>query len=105
MSFLIIGMLLAHGSSLAAQDERDTTPTPVETCAEDNGGIMLPPNFCATVFADNIGHARHLVVAPNSVVYVNTWSGRHYANDTLPRRILVAFKIPPATAADVNSFR
>ena len=37
--------------------------------------------FCATVFADNIGHARHMVVAPNGVVYVNTWSGRYYAND------------------------
>jgi transposase len=31
-----------------------------------------------TVFADNIGHARHLVVAPNGVVYVNTWSGVYY---------------------------
>jgi glucose/arabinose dehydrogenase len=36
------------------------------------------------VFADNIGHARHLVVAPNGVVYVNTWSGRYYGNDTPP---------------------
>src|SRR5208282_1854834 len=38
--------------------------------------------FCATVFADGIGHARHMVVASNSVVYVNTWSGRYYGNDT-----------------------
>jgi glucose/arabinose dehydrogenase/mono/diheme cytochrome c family protein len=36
------------------------------------------------VFADNIGHARHLIVAPNGVVYVNTWSGRYYHNDTPP---------------------
>jgi glucose/arabinose dehydrogenase/mono/diheme cytochrome c family protein len=34
------------------------------------------------VFADNIGHARHMVVAPNGVLYVNTWSGRYYGNDT-----------------------
>jgi glucose/arabinose dehydrogenase/mono/diheme cytochrome c family protein len=53
-------------------------------CAGDNGGIVLSPGFCATVFADNIGHARHLVVAPNGVVYVNTWSGRYYKNDTPP---------------------
>jgi glucose/arabinose dehydrogenase/mono/diheme cytochrome c family protein len=33
------------------------------------------------VFADNLGHARHIVVAPNGVVYVNTWSGRYYGND------------------------
>ncbi len=45
----------------------------------------MPPGFCATVFADNIGHARHMVVAPSGVVYVNTWSGDYYPpNDVLP---------------------
>jgi glucose/arabinose dehydrogenase/mono/diheme cytochrome c family protein len=42
----------------------------------------LPAGFCASIFADGIGHARHLVVAPDGVVYVNTWSGRYYGNDT-----------------------
>jgi glucose/arabinose dehydrogenase/mono/diheme cytochrome c family protein len=83
MAFLIIGMLLGTGSSSAAQ-ERNTDPARTEACADDNGGITLPPGFCATVFADNIGHARHLVVAPDGVVYVNTWSGRYYRNDTPP---------------------
>jgi glucose/arabinose dehydrogenase/mono/diheme cytochrome c family protein len=41
----------------------------------------LPAGFCATVFADGIGHARHLAVGPTGVVYVNTWSGRYYGND------------------------
>src|SRR5258707_8637626 len=54
------------------------------SCKGDDGGIVLSPGFCATVFADNIGHARHLVVAPNGVVYVNTWSGRYYKNDKPP---------------------
>jgi glucose/arabinose dehydrogenase/mono/diheme cytochrome c family protein len=54
------------------------------SCGGDNGGIVLSHGFCATVFADNIGHARHLVVAPNGVVYVNTWSGRYYKNDSPP---------------------
>jgi glucose/arabinose dehydrogenase/mono/diheme cytochrome c family protein len=36
------------------------------------------------VFADGIGHARHLVVSPSGRVYVNTWSGRYYGNDTPP---------------------
>jgi glucose/arabinose dehydrogenase len=36
------------------------------------------------VFADNLGHARHMAVAPNGVVYVNTWSGRYYGNDKPP---------------------
>jgi glucose/arabinose dehydrogenase/mono/diheme cytochrome c family protein len=83
MAFLVIALLLATGSSSAAQ-ERHTAPTSTEACAADNGGITLPPGFCATVFADNIGHARHLVVAPNGVVYVNTWSGRYYHYDTPP---------------------
>ena len=53
-------------------------------CPSDNAGITLSPGFCATVFADKLGHARHLAVAPNGVVYVNTWSGRYYHNDTPP---------------------
>src|SRR5438874_10271151 len=79
---LIIGVLLATGSLLAARERPRTASKPV--CADDNGGITLPAGFCATVFADNIGHARHLVVTPNGVVYVNTWSGRYYGNDTPP---------------------
>ena len=79
---LIIGVLLATGAWLAARERPRTASKPV--CADDNGGITLPAGFCATVFADNIGHARHLVVAPNGVVYVNTWSGRYYGNDTPP---------------------
>jgi glucose/arabinose dehydrogenase/mono/diheme cytochrome c family protein len=73
-------MLLATAWPSAAQDQ----PTQAAACAGDNGGITLPPGFCATVLADHIGHARHLVVAPNGVVYVNTWSGRYYGNDTPP---------------------
>src|SRR5205807_8838035 len=79
---LIIGLLLTTGSLLAARGEQRTTTKPV--CADDNGGITLPAGFCASVFADNVGHARHLVVAPNGVVYVNTWSGRYYGNDAPP---------------------
>ena len=51
-------------------------------CPGDDSGLILPPGFCATIFADEIGHARHLVVAPSGVVYVNTWSGVYYGNDT-----------------------
>ena len=39
-------------------------------CAGDNGGLTLPAGVCATVFADSIGHARHVVVASNGDVYV-----------------------------------
>jgi glucose/arabinose dehydrogenase/mono/diheme cytochrome c family protein len=68
-------LLLAAGTAARAQPA---------ACTGDNGGITLSPGFCATVFADKQGHVRHLAVAPNGVVYANTWSGRYYRNDTPP---------------------
>jgi glucose/arabinose dehydrogenase/cytochrome c5 len=53
-------------------------------CTGDPGGITLPEGFCATVFADNIGHARQMTVAPDGTLYVNTWSGVYYKNDQVP---------------------
>src|SRR5919197_3495854 len=81
-TMFIPGVLLVIGSLTAVLGAQPLTTKPA--CADDNGGLTLPPGFCATVFADNIGHARHLVVAPNGVVYVNTWSGRYYKYDTPP---------------------
>jgi glucose/arabinose dehydrogenase len=61
-------------------------------CATDNGGITLPNGFCATVFADTLGHARHIVVASNGDVYVNTWSGKYYQGATHPGGFLIALR-------------
>jgi glucose/arabinose dehydrogenase/mono/diheme cytochrome c family protein len=67
-------------------------------CPTDNGGITLSPGFCATVFADNLGHVRHMVVAPNGVLYVNSWSGTYYQNDKPPAGgFLIALKDNKAT--------
>jgi len=55
-----------------------------QACPNDDTGLRLPSGFCATVFADDIGHARDLAVTPNGVVYVNTWSGRYYGNKLPP---------------------
>jgi glucose/arabinose dehydrogenase len=52
-----------------------------QACPNDDSGLKLPAGFCATVFADGIGHARHMVVGPDGVVYVNTWSGEYYGKD------------------------
>src|ERR1700691_5409339 len=74
------------GSSLAPARERFNSAAAAETqgqaCANDDSGLKLPAGFCATVFADGIGHARHMVVSPSGAVYVNSWSGRYYGNDT-----------------------
>jgi glucose/arabinose dehydrogenase/mono/diheme cytochrome c family protein len=53
-------------------------------CPNQDTGIALSPGFCATIFADNLGHVRHLAVSSDNVVYANTWSGRYYHNDTPP---------------------
>jgi len=53
-----------------------------QTCPDDDSGLKVPSGFCATVFADDIGHARHMAFADNGVLYINTWSGRYYGDDT-----------------------
>ena len=63
-----------------------TVPTQAAAtdCKGDAAGITLPNGFCATIFADNIGHARQMAVTPDGTLYVNTWSGIYYNNDTVP---------------------
>src|SRR5271170_868619 len=76
--YMSSSLLLARGRfNSAAAAETKSQP-----CPSDDSGLGLPAGFCATVFADGIGHARHMVVAPSGVVYVNTWSGDYYGNDT-----------------------
>jgi hypothetical protein len=48
------------------------------SCKSDAAAITLPNGFCATIFADNIGHARQMAVTPDGTLYVNTWSGIYY---------------------------
>jgi glucose/arabinose dehydrogenase len=74
-------------ASVAGAAERDA-----DTCTGDNAGIQLPPGFCATVFADNLGHARHMVVAHDGVVYVNTWSGAYYRTKPPAGGFLIALQ-------------
>lgn len=50
----------------------DGAPTPASgaACDPDDGGITLPEGFCASVFADEVGAARHLTVRANGDVFV-----------------------------------
>ncbi len=54
----------------AASVELDAAQAARVTCDADNGGITLPPGFCAVVgavvVADQVGLARHLVVSPTA---------------------------------------
>jgi glucose/arabinose dehydrogenase/mono/diheme cytochrome c family protein len=75
-AFAALGALCLSGS--LGQEHFAGAQTSGKSCPSSDAGLKLPAGFCATVFADNIGHARHLVVSPNGVVYVNTWSGDYY---------------------------
>ena len=72
-TFSLVGSLTSHRSNSVMASQAAAS-----ACSSNDSGLSLPPGFCATIFADGIGHARHLVVAGNGVVYVNTWSGRYY---------------------------
>jgi glucose/arabinose dehydrogenase/cytochrome c5 len=80
-ALVVLAATYVGGSSMPAQSHSNmAVEAKSQACPHDDAGLKLPAGFCATVFADNIGHVRHMVVAPNGVLYVNTWSGRYYGN-------------------------
>jgi len=84
LSTLVTLAAMRIGTSLAPAQKQTNSAAEAKSqaCPSDDSGLTLPAGFCATVFADDIGHARHMVVAPSGVLYVNTWSGTYYGNDT-----------------------
>ena len=78
---LVLGVFTALSAFIGSVPSRldySTARAASTACPSNDSGLKLPRGFCATIFADGIGHARHLTVAPNNVVYVNTWSGEYY---------------------------
>ena len=60
-------LALAVGCTTKTEQQSATNGPPEGQCSSDNGGITLPAGFCASVFADTVGHARDIVIAPNGV--------------------------------------
>lgn len=82
-----------EGTPKAATESAPSSTRAAAPCSGDNGGLTLPAGFCATIFADTLGHARHVVVAPDGVVYVNTWSSPYYPKGSTPNApFLVALR-------------
>jgi glucose/arabinose dehydrogenase len=75
------------------------------TCPDNESGISLPKRFCATVFADKVGHARQMVVAPDGTVYLNTWSGVYYGNDKPQGCAAEASELCDLHKTAISSFR
>jgi glucose/arabinose dehydrogenase/mono/diheme cytochrome c family protein len=81
-ALILLAAMYAGSSSAPAKNRPQPGPDAKrQACPNVDSGLKLPAGFCATVFADGIGHARHMVVAPSGVLYVNTWSGRYYGDD------------------------
>src|SRR5258705_6117261 len=97
--FTLILLTVAAAGSLAgcAPSKSETAAAPEaaatakKTC-EGDAGIAVPAGFCASIFADNLGHARHLAVAPNGDVYVNTWSSMYTMMKNAPGGYIVALR-------------
>ncbi|MGF7169356.1 glucose/arabinose dehydrogenase/cytochrome c553 [Sphingobium xanthum] len=79
-----IAITQPFGGTARAQDDA--------TCANDETGLSLPPGFCATIFADNIGHARHMVVGADGTLYVNTWMSRYFRTPAPAGGFIVALR-------------
>ncbi len=89
------GPALGVVNSLAAPKRAAAPPDAASenlTMPNADAGPTLAQASAQGIFADNIGHARQQAgVSQNGVVYVNTWFGRYYVNDTLHAGV-VAFR-------------
>src|ERR1700733_14861258 len=90
-SFAVLAAIAGMPGGLGAA--HGDAPAQKTACPSDNGGLTLSPGFCATVFAENLGHVRHMVAAPDGTLYANTWSGRYFPNaPPPPGGFLIALK-------------
>ena len=78
--------------AITAAPQAAMAPSAAAAPVCDHAGLTLPGGFCATVFADGLGHARHLAVAADGVVYVNTWDSDYYTGAVHPGGFLIALK-------------
>jgi glucose/arabinose dehydrogenase len=71
---------------IAACSASSGRPAVDPRCDAGDGDITLPPGFCASVFADEVGVARHIVVTPNGDVYVALENGNKSSGNSTRMR-------------------
>ncbi|HEV8612707.1 MAG TPA: PQQ-dependent sugar dehydrogenase [Gemmatimonadales bacterium] len=82
-----IGFLFTLLAALpACAQSKPASSTQHPQCDQDNGQITLPPGFCAAIFADAIGVARHVVVGSDGTVYLALESGSRTSAGTSRQR-------------------
>ncbi len=102
-ALLALAMLAPMARPAAPQNASRTSPSPAASSACQRHGLTLPAGFCVDIFADGLGHARHLAVAPDGTVYVNTWSSDYYHGPVPPGGFLVALRDSKGTGvADIQ---
>ena len=67
------------GGAASIADSAAIAAAAATNCEPDNGGITLPAGFCASIFADNVGGARHIDVASNGDVFVQLMTAKKSA--------------------------
>jgi glucose/arabinose dehydrogenase len=87
MRTLLLGVLAV---AACGRGDRKATTADTTTSTPSTGALKLPAGFTATVFAQNLGSPRHLVVAPNGNVYVNTWRSPYDSTRRVPEGGYVA---------------
>jgi glucose/arabinose dehydrogenase/cytochrome c551/c552 len=81
---LAAAVAAAGAGALAVQAQPRTAASGGPACPGGDAGITLPPGFCATVFADNLGNVRHIAVAADGTLYANSWNGSSYFPRSTP---------------------
>lgn len=68
-----LALVAVHQTSAPAGAQR---PSGLPACDPDNGGLVLPPGFCALVVAEGLEGARHLDVTSGGDLYVHLRGSR-----------------------------
>jgi len=69
LAFLMITM--AFIGACQSNPNKNSNSVMVIAPDKDNAGLKLPDGFSALIYADNIGHARHMAINTNGDVYVS----------------------------------
>jgi glucose/arabinose dehydrogenase len=82
-------VLCALAIGLAGCGRADRSSQPADSAAVTSSAaadvvLKLPSGFSATVFARDLGGARHIVAAPNGNIYVNTWRSPYDTSRRVP---------------------
>jgi glucose/arabinose dehydrogenase len=82
-------VLLVAFLTACQSEEAPTTQATQAGCDPDNGGLSLPPGFCAVVFANSIGRGRHIEVASDGTVFLALTNARGPGGTVIPGGFVV----------------